>query len=102
MRFDRIQVSNILDDNYVGIEGVLNKWAPLLKNSRTAAIVGYFMNWIAMQKGAQVSSAGPEVMAKVVDRLIKEGKVSEVSHIFRLKHRPSIYLVSAEEFDEEW
>ena len=101
VRFDRIQVSNILDANYVGIEGVLNEWGPLLKSSRTAAIVGYFMNWIAMQEGGQVSSAGPEVMAKVIGRLIKEGKVRETCHIFRLKHRPFIYLVSAEESDEE-
>jgi len=44
IRFDRIEVSNILDANYVGMRGVLTHWAPFLAESNTAAIVGYFMN----------------------------------------------------------
>jgi hypothetical protein len=96
VRFDRIEVSNILDANYVGIEGVLSDWAPLLKNGRNAAIVGYFMNWIAMQEDGQAKFAGSKVMNKLIDRLMKEGRVSEICYIFSIKRRPFIYLVSAE------
>jgi len=45
IKFDRIDVSNILDDNYVGIEPLLTKWKPFLADTKHAAIVGYFMNW---------------------------------------------------------
>jgi hypothetical protein len=103
VRFDRIQVSNILDANYIGIEGVLSEWAPFLKNSRTAVIVGYFMNWVSMQKDGRALSAEPKVMKKLLHRLMEEGKVREICRIFLLKHRPLIfiYLVSAEESDQE-
>lgn len=90
VRFDRIEVSNILDVNYVGIEGVLNEWAPLLKNSRTAVIVGYFMNWIAMQADGQALSAGPKVMKQLIGRLMEEGRVRGIFHTFLLKHRPFV------------
>jgi hypothetical protein len=74
VRFDRIHVSNILDANYVGIEGVLSGWAPFLNNSPTAVIVGYFMNWTAMQEDGQALSAGPEETEKVIKRLMEEGR----------------------------
>jgi hypothetical protein len=101
VRFDRIEVSNILDANYVGVECVLREWAPLLKSSHTAAIVGYFMNWIVMQQDGRALSAGPKVFKKLIKRLVEEGRVSEICHIFSLIHRPFIYLVPAKESDEE-
>src|SRR5882757_7589371 len=45
IQFDRIEVSNILDINYAGIDNVLTNWAPFLSKSVHAAIMGYFMNW---------------------------------------------------------
>ena len=103
VRFDRIQVSNILDANYIGIEGVLSQWAPFLKISRTAVVVGYFMNWITMQEDSRALAAGPKVTKKLLNRLIKEGRVREICGILSLKYRSliSIYLVSADEPDEE-
>jgi hypothetical protein len=101
VRFDRIQVSNILDANYVGIDGVLSDWAPLLKNNRTAVIVGYFMNWVIMQQGGRALSAGPQAMKKLFSRLMQEGKVSGICHTFSPKYSLFIYLVSAKESDEE-
>ena len=74
-RFDRIHVSNILDANYIGISGVLTDWAPFLAKGETAAIVGYFMNWIAQQEDGRASSAGLEVVKRLLDRLLKEEKV---------------------------
>jgi hypothetical protein len=82
VRFDRIQVSNILDTNYIGIEGVLSEWAPFLKSSRTAVIVGYFMNWVTMQEDSRALSAGPKVTNKLLSRLIEEGRVREICRIF--------------------
>jgi hypothetical protein len=77
IRYDRIEVSNIMDDNYVGIDGVLTAWAPLLAENRCATILGYFMNWIALgQPDGHVSNAGRDVYKKLLERLIKEGKVS--------------------------
>jgi hypothetical protein len=77
IRFDRIEVSNILDDNYVGIDGVLTAWAPLLAENNFATIVGYFMNWTALwQPDGHASNAGEHVCKELLGRLIKEGKVS--------------------------
>ncbi|KAJ2915819.1 hypothetical protein MD484_g4589, partial [Candolleomyces efflorescens] len=50
MRFDRIAVSNILDSQYVGMEATLFFWGPLLSKSRSATIVGYFLNWFVSQE----------------------------------------------------
>ena len=101
VRFDRIQVSNILDANYVGIDAVLSDWAPLLKKNRTAVIVGYFMNWVIKQQDGRALSAGPQAMKKLISRLMEEGRVSGICHTFSPEHRSFIYLVSAEEYDEE-
>ena len=40
VRFDRIEVSNILDANYVRIKDVLLNWSPLLAQSTIAIIIG--------------------------------------------------------------
>jgi hypothetical protein len=56
IRFDRIEVSNILDDNYIGVRDVLTNWAPLLSESESASIVGYFMNWTGLQKDGNATN----------------------------------------------
>ncbi|THU96978.1 hypothetical protein K435DRAFT_722257 [Dendrothele bispora CBS 962.96] len=46
--FDRIEVSNIVDVEYVGLEKVLEAWGPMLKDkqeNKHAVLVGLFMNW---------------------------------------------------------
>ena len=85
MRFDRIHVSNIFDANYIGISGVLSDWAPLLAKGETAVIIGYFMNWVAVQKNGRAMSAGPKVSKMLFDRLLEEGKVGAISpyHVSR-------------------
>lgn len=46
MIFDRIDVSNISDENYVGINKVLEGWAPLLnKANKHATLITLFINW---------------------------------------------------------
>ncbi|KAF8626500.1 hypothetical protein AX17_006553 [Amanita inopinata Kibby_2008] len=74
IRFDRIEVSNIFDRNYVGLRSVLTHWAPLLRRNSTAAIVGYFMNW-AMQREGRVFHADHKTRSKVIERLYREGRV---------------------------
>ena len=85
LRFDRIHVSNVFDANYIGISGVLSDWAPLLAKGETAAIIGYFMNWVAVQENGRAMSAGPKVLKMLLDRLLEEGKVGVISpyHVFR-------------------
>ena len=85
MRFDRIHVSNIFDANYIGISGVLSDWAPLLAKGETAVIIGYFMNWVAVQENGRAMSAGPKVSKMLFDRLLEEGKVGAISpyHVSR-------------------
>ena len=65
-----------MDDNYVGIERVLTAWAPLLAESHSAAIVGYFMNWPFSQPDGDVTHAGEEVNRKFFNRMVEEGLVS--------------------------
>ncbi|OJA20158.1 hypothetical protein AZE42_11951 [Rhizopogon vesiculosus] len=74
VRFDRIDVSNILDDNYVGIEDVLTHWGPLLKDRRTATLVGYFMNWGFFQPNGDAKFAGSIEHDKLVDAFIEKGR----------------------------
>jgi hypothetical protein len=73
IRFDRIDVSNIIDTEYVGIPNVLQDWAPLLSDSnRFATIVGYSMNWVPKQPGAQ---PGEEAIKTITSKLLEMGMV---------------------------
>ncbi|TFK38372.1 hypothetical protein BDQ12DRAFT_705388 [Crucibulum laeve] len=77
VRFDRIHVSNILDHNYVGIRQVLSDWAPFLAETKSAAIVGYFMNWVALQKNGRASSqTSSSVIGGLVDKLKQQGRLT--------------------------
>lgn len=82
IRFDRIEVSNILDANYVGIHGVLNHWAPLLAETSTAVIFGYFMNWFVLQEDGRVLQAGETATRRVLPRLMKRIKVRNLCFCF--------------------
>jgi hypothetical protein len=75
IKFDRIDVSNILDANYVGIRDVLTLWGPLLRESRSAAIVGYFMNWAISQNAGSTTTAGGDVMKRLLPRVIEKEMV---------------------------
>jgi hypothetical protein len=74
IRFDRIEVSNIIDVNYVGLNNVLTSWSPLLCNNRTAAILGYFMNWFMIKGDGRVSGAGGSVNTKLMGSLMDKIK----------------------------
>ena len=77
-RFDRVDVSNVMDKQYTGVRAILTKWGPMLKDTAHAAVVGYFMNWAPDNEGGR---PGEKELGSLVDRAIKEGKVSCQSHI---------------------
>ncbi|KAF8873600.1 hypothetical protein CPB84DRAFT_1798256 [Gymnopilus junonius] len=70
IRFDRIEVSNILDANYVGIN-----------EGKNAAIVGYFMNWISLQQDARASRAGGAAMMRILPAAAEKNKVKEKGRV---------------------
>ncbi|KDR80410.1 hypothetical protein GALMADRAFT_242832 [Galerina marginata CBS 339.88] len=98
--FDRIDVSNIIDNEYVGIPNILIDWAPFLsKTNRCATIVGFSMNWVPKQHNSQ---PGPAAMERLVGKLMDMGKISPKSALIipaLFKYFTAIYDNSAA-FDE--
>jgi hypothetical protein len=80
IRFDRVEVSNILDTEYVGTRDVLVHWGPLLADTNTAAIVGYFMNWTRIQRDGSPAGAGKNVTQTLLEQL-KKKKLKVTSQI---------------------
>jgi hypothetical protein len=73
--FDRVEVSNTLDSEYIGISNILDDWAPFLKRRGDAAIVGSFMNWTSKQPGSQASNCEKEVLSALTAKMSKDGRV---------------------------
>lgn len=76
IRFDRISVSNILDEEYVGMRQVLMVWSHFLAEGPHAALVGYFMNWFGHQHAGRLASAGEGAIRVAVRKLTKMTMVS--------------------------
>ncbi|ESK89124.1 hypothetical protein Moror_5297 [Moniliophthora roreri MCA 2997] len=56
-RFDRVEVSNIMDLEYVGVASVLTKWGPMLDREQPdSTLIGSFINWAYRTPGARASS----------------------------------------------
>jgi hypothetical protein len=72
-RFDRIDVSNIMDTNYVGIERVIEAWGRFLKRDNYPRMIGYFMNWVGEQADGE---PGPEELGILFGQLISSKKVA--------------------------
>jgi len=75
IKFDRIEVSNILDTNYVGLDLVLTLWGPLLQESKGAAIIGYLMNWMVDKAGRAATEASGQVFKDLVKKVMEKEKV---------------------------
>ncbi|KDQ51326.1 hypothetical protein JAAARDRAFT_185086 [Jaapia argillacea MUCL 33604] len=75
IRFDRVDVSNILDVEYAGVRGVLTDWGTLLRANKTATIVGYFMNWAARQPGSSPNTSPPYVTEQLMKRLMQDDRI---------------------------
>ena len=79
-----------MDLEYVGIPGVIDGWGRLLKQTRDATLVGYFMNWSHHQAGGQLDEKITKELAK---KLVNVGRVSEFHrtlYLYRLNfhYRP--------------
>ena len=76
-QFDRIDVSNIIDSEYVGIPNVLADWATLLSTTnRHSTLLGYSMNWVPKEPEAQPDT---RELGRLTTQLLTMGKVSEIS-----------------------
>jgi hypothetical protein len=80
--FDRIEVSNTLDHEYIGIPRLLADWSKHLKKSDDAAIVGSFMNWVVKQPGATASSCSEAEIARLTEKMIEAGRVRSICDPF--------------------
>jgi len=76
IRFDRIEVSNILDTNYVGINDVLLNWSPLMAESHASVLVGYFMNWFTIQEDGRAQYASENIAPSILRRVMDKTMVS--------------------------
>jgi hypothetical protein len=76
IRFDRIEVSNIFDANYVGINDVLLNWSPLMAEGNASVIVGYFMNWFAIQEDSRAQNTSKNITLSIMRRVIEKTMVS--------------------------
>lgn len=74
VRFDRIEVSNVIDEEYIGIVKIVHAWGTLLKKDRDATLVGYFMNWARGRPEADPITGGDT--KELVDKLVQKGRVS--------------------------
>ncbi|ESK84859.1 hypothetical protein Moror_14953 [Moniliophthora roreri MCA 2997] len=65
--FDRIEVSNVMDKQYLGIDKVLATWGPLLNRNRAgSAIISSFINWASNYPKAR--AANDDSLAAVYSR----------------------------------
>lgn len=67
--YDRVYVSNLVDDNYLGTERVLLEWMPLLRPTNPASsLVALFQNWAALS-GNQLQDKHQELQAAIGIRM---------------------------------
>jgi hypothetical protein len=71
--FDRIEVSNIIDVEYVGMKRVLADWGPLLnKDNKHAALVGVLLNWHVNEPRGTPYSASDAVRRETLHAVIQK------------------------------
>ena len=72
--FHRIHVSNVVDANYAGLREVVTNWAPFLAETRGAIMIGYFMNWVALQDDGRVQGLGEKRAGEIIGRILRDNK----------------------------
>ncbi|KAJ2915828.1 hypothetical protein MD484_g4584, partial [Candolleomyces efflorescens] len=97
MRFDRIQVSNIIDSQYIGIKAVLASWGPLLSDNCSATIVGYFLNWFISEKDGRPHTR--KHVDDCIDRILeKDEKARKLRTEVSLEKKPMAQMAVALQF----
>lgn len=74
-KFDRVEVSNIMDHNYLGIPVVVADWGSLLKRSQYATLLGYFMNWQIRQVNAHYNNSDNKTTEEMMKAMQRAGRV---------------------------
>ncbi|KAK0482797.1 hypothetical protein IW261DRAFT_1469714 [Armillaria novae-zelandiae] len=94
--FDRIEVSNIVDKNYVGMS-LLSDWGPFLnKDNPHAAVVGHFMNWTTWKKSGEVGSsmAPPGAVTRAQEAMKACKHVDKPDRFSFSKHHPKLLKIA--------
>lgn len=69
IRFDRIDVSDIMDEEYLGIARVCKDWGGMLKDTEHATLVGHFMEWVEhCEDGYPSIEHSQELLGELVDQ----------------------------------
>lgn len=72
--FDRVEVVNTIDIEYLGVRKVLESWGTKLKKDNPhATLFAYSMNWSVTANGAAADD--PNAMGDLMSKLVAEGKV---------------------------
>jgi len=78
IRFDRIDVSNIFDIGYLGIQKVIENWGPFLAKNKNATLLGYFMNWVNHQRGGNLNTLDSGVAGRIARKMMDQGRLPRV------------------------
>jgi len=71
-KFDRIDVSNTVDDTYVGFEQTLKDWGPLLNGRNpSSTLLSYSMNWVWSEPDGKPDE-DRDAIRSMTEQLIRE------------------------------
>jgi hypothetical protein len=75
IKFDRIDVSNTVDDAYVGYERTLKDWGPLLnERNPSSTLLSYSMNWVWREPNGKPDE-DDEAIGRITRQLNREKRV---------------------------
>lgn len=74
MRFDRIDVANLMDKQD-DLQPTLTAWSPLLREGKHATVMGRFEEWGKMQKNGRCANAGNKICGTAVVKLMENTTV---------------------------
>lgn len=88
LKFDRIEVSNVIDLEYLlGVRKVLESWGSKLSTTnRHATLIGYSMDWAVTQARGKLTSTDQATMSKAMQRAMAAGRVRHLSSLSVLHH----------------
>ncbi|GJE94087.1 DUF4470 domain-containing protein [Phanerochaete sordida] len=70
IRFDRIDVSNLFDEDYLGVARVLDAWGGFIRRGTGGGvIVGHMINWIGREPSARTTDVNDRLFEKLLRRL---------------------------------
>ncbi|KAH8101977.1 hypothetical protein BXZ70DRAFT_987516 [Cristinia sonorae] len=73
--FDRIDLSNIVECECVGISKALTDWEPYLAACKDATLLAHFRSWFSKQKGGHLSSVGEDTCSEILSNMLRDNRV---------------------------